>query len=348
MGATKTDVTSNAGSPQLFQARVRERDLDNFLVEELQSSTAFREWFLSRLSQSFAAPDDCELRLQKSPSRLLDARQTDVRVGWFDNLGELTACVLIESKVTEDFQPGQAEAYAEERDGYRVRLGHVRASAVIVAPVQKLSRLPHARHFDHAISVEEMIDALATRRRDEALCDELDARLAVRIEILESLCGKRSARGWIAATVPEKRSFALAYADLASAAVPLLSLRPSTDGRKAFTRIFEGLPIPHGFPRTVIRHEFGSNEKWKYVNLQIAGAADRATALLASGLIEGTRFSVVEAGKSLSIRVSVPGINPTHAFDEQEPKVRLGLEAVEELFVWFQKHRDEVAQIILE
>lgn len=30
----------------MFRDRVRERDLDHFLIEELHSSTQFREWFL--------------------------------------------------------------------------------------------------------------------------------------------------------------------------------------------------------------------------------------------------------------------------------------------------------------
>ncbi len=37
---------------QVFRDRVRERDLDNFLVEELRASNSFREWFLSHLPLS--------------------------------------------------------------------------------------------------------------------------------------------------------------------------------------------------------------------------------------------------------------------------------------------------------
>ncbi|PDT46654.1 hypothetical protein CO661_17240 [Sinorhizobium fredii] len=346
MDIDSADVTTNFGMSQTFQNRVRERDLDNFLVEELQASTVFQNWFLSRLSPAFTAPEECELRLEKSPARLQDARQTDVRVGWFNASDELVACVLIESKVTADFQPGQAEAYASERDGYRATLGQGSAAAVITAPAERLARLAHAQSFDHALAIEDIIDMLAGRRSNESLSEELDARLAARIALLEALCGKRPFGGWVPTTVAEKRSFALAYAELAREVVPHLTLRPSTDGPKALTRIFEGLPVSLGFPRTVIRHEFGSKEEWKYVNLQIAGAAEHAAAFRTGGLIEGTGFAILEAGKSLSVRVSVPGIDPTLAFDDEKSKVRLGLKAVDELAVWFREHQTEIERII--
>jgi len=78
----------------LFQDRVRERDLDNFLIEELHSSKDFRAWLVGRLAHAFDEPAGCEIRLQKSPPRLQDNRQTDVRIGWFDTAGMLRGCVL--------------------------------------------------------------------------------------------------------------------------------------------------------------------------------------------------------------------------------------------------------------
>ena len=67
-------------SEELFRDRVRERDLDNFLVEELHASPDFRNWLVSRLD-GLDPPAGCEVRLQKSPARLQDARQTDVQIG---------------------------------------------------------------------------------------------------------------------------------------------------------------------------------------------------------------------------------------------------------------------------
>lgn len=176
-------------SDDLFRDRVRERDLDNFLVEELHSSPGFRDWLLGRL-EGFDPPGGCEVRLQKSPTRLQDARQTDVQVGWFDGSGEIQARVLIESKVTADFQPGQVEAYAAETAAARAAHGPSRASSLLVAPEARLRTLSGAMSFDGRVSIEEIAEALEARR-DGELPAEIDARLSIRIQLLEALSGRR-------------------------------------------------------------------------------------------------------------------------------------------------------------
>ncbi|MER8522165.1 MULTISPECIES: hypothetical protein [unclassified Mesorhizobium] len=85
--------------------------------------------------------------LQKSPPRENDRRQTDVRIGWFDDDQTLRACVLIESKVTADFQAGQAQAYAAELAVLRERLGRKVATALLVAPAARLATLAHNGSF---------------------------------------------------------------------------------------------------------------------------------------------------------------------------------------------------------
>jgi hypothetical protein len=270
-------------SDELFRDRVRERDLDNFLVEELHASTAFRNWLLARLPDAFKPPAECEVSLQKSPARLQDSRQTDVQIGWFDAEGALLACVLIESKVTADFQPGQAEAYLAEVAAARVALGPGRATSLLVAPAARLATLRHASAFDAIVSIEDISDALEARRGD-GLSEELNARLSVRVQLLEALCGRRNASTWIRTTVPEKRDFAEAYAALALDRLPGLRVRPSTDGPKAITRIFEGLTLP-GLPVPKLRHEYGQRVQMKWVNAQFPGLVDKVPALRASGLL---------------------------------------------------------------
>ncbi len=76
-----------------YRDSVRERDLDNFLVEELSASSEFREWVLGKVTAAFIVPQDTEVRVRKSPPRNSnDGRQTDVQLGWFS--GEiLRSCV---------------------------------------------------------------------------------------------------------------------------------------------------------------------------------------------------------------------------------------------------------------
>lgn len=52
---------------ELFLDRVRKRDLDNFLVEELHASNRFRDWLLARLETAFVPPGVATIRVGKSP-----------------------------------------------------------------------------------------------------------------------------------------------------------------------------------------------------------------------------------------------------------------------------------------
>ena len=330
---------------QVFRDRVRERDLDNFLVEELRASDSFREWFLSHLPSLFDCPFNCEIRLHKSPQRIQDARQTDVRLGWF-NGENLRACVLIESKVTADFQPGQAEAYAQEVMALRAELGTNHACAVLIAPQAKMKTLQGASQFQARITIEELVDAL-TQRRLYGLADgELDARLAVRIELLEALAGKRLSTGWLPVTVESKRDFAKAYTELAKLVVPNLNVRPSSDGPKAITRFFDGINIPAQFPCPVnLKHEFGDGNGTKYANLQFSGQAGKYEQLRArSALFTGGLYPIA-SGKSLFVRIDTPSLRPVaEEFDGQREKIINGLEAVGRLADWFEQNSAELGR----
>lgn len=332
-------------SEQLFKDRVRERDLDNFLVEELHASPEFREWMLAQLEGTFDPPTGCEIKLQKSPTRLQDARQTDVQIGWFSPDEEIRARVLIESKVTADFQPGQVSAYVAEVAAARAVLGTSRAASVLVAPAGRMLTLAEATAFDACISIEDIAERLEARRGPD-IPTEVDARLAVRIQLLEALCGKRASAGWIANTLPEKRDFAEAYAALARERLPDLRVRPSTDGPKAITRIFEGLVLP-GLPVPKLRHEFGNGVAWKWVNAQFPGLVGRLDTLRASGLLAGTSYSAERAGESLAIRVATPGVDPLSPFETQRDAVLIGIDAIGVLATWLQANAEDLAVVLV-
>ncbi|MGO7039979.1 hypothetical protein ACCS60_16670 [Rhizobium acaciae] len=317
---------------EIFRDRVRERDLDNFLVEEIYASPRFLDWIVDRLQRRFIAPSSLTVRLQKSPPREADRRQTDVRVAWFDDDTGMHACVLIESKITADFQSGQAEAYASELSALRLRLGPTCAAAILVAPSAKLRSLTHDGCFDAEIPIEDIIEFLRERLQADDN-PEIVRRLEMRIQLLEALCGKRSAAGWVGATIAAKRDFADSYVLLASEIMPDLSVRPSTDGPRAITRIFEGLEI-EGLPDLSLRHEFGTAPGWKYANVLFRGMGARITALRANGLLSATHYTAEVAGKSLAIRVATPAVDPTRPFSEERQAVESGLLAIRDLVSW--------------
>jgi hypothetical protein len=330
----------------LFRDRVRERDLDNFLVEELHASDVFRDWLLARIEGVFAAPLAGTVRLGKSPQRLQDNRQTDVRVGWYDEEQQLTACILIESKVTADFQPGQAKSYAAELAQCRAALGERNASAVLVAPAAKLSLLAGREAFDDCIPIESIVDFLTTRINQDRLPAELRLRLEARVAMLEALCGKRAGAEWMPITIPEKRAFSDLYAHLASEVVPSLEVRASSDGPKAITKIFKGVQMPPGFPDFRIVHEFGSNVPTKYANIQFAGLSQLRDHLVQSGVLNGSDFFAEASGKTLSVRRPTPSIDPTAPFGPQREKVLEGLVAIRDLAAWLASNASRLMSVL--
>lgn len=327
-----------------YRDSVRERDLDNFLVEELSSSDEFRDWLLSRITSDFLPPDSGDIRVRKSPVRAnLDGRQTDVEIGWFLG-GDQQACVLLESKVADDFQTGQAESYLDEVQAQLRKLGPKRAAAVLVAPASKMASLQHSGAFAADVTIEEIIAFLENRLVDFEE-GELSRRLSVRIELLEALAGKRATSGWVASTVAEKKDFAFAYEQLASETLPDVKVRPSTDGPKATTRIFEGMHIL-ALPGMRLRHEFGKQEAWKYTNVQFPKRASQVGVLRSSALLKGTPYQVEIAGQSLSIRVRTPGVNPMRPFEEEKDKVEAGLIATRDLLAWIRANAVEIARLL--
>lgn len=330
----------------LFQDRVRERDLDNFLVEELQSSDDFRAWLLARVAGVFSPPAAQDVRLGKSPQRLQDNRQTDVRMGWFNDEDELTACVLIESKVTADFQVGQAESYAAELGEWRAALGAAGACAVLVAPAARLATLAGKEAFDDCLPIEEIVAFLQGRLKQPGLVAELSRRIEVRVALLEALCGKR-ASAWTAFSLPEKQEFTAQYVELARKIVPNLRVRETSDGPKAITKFFEGAKLPAAFPTMRIKHEFGQpGGGEKYVNLQFDGLAGSLDALVASGLANRPGLSVLTSGKSLFVRKATPGIDPRAPFDAQRRRVEEGLEGIREITAWVEAHAIEIKDVL--
>lgn len=333
----------------MFRDRVRERDLDHFLIEELHCSIDFRRWFLDRVGDTFVSPAQADIRAERAARRSGDARETDVRLSFLAQ-GNVLAEILIENKVTEDFQDGQAESYAREVELRRAELGETCVAAVLIGPEARLCTLFGATHFDCSISIEAISEFI--RARADAMSDnELKRRLTVKVELLDAIVGKRLTSRWIPATVQEKRDFGTRYEELARELVPSLRIRPSTDGPKALTRFFDHFPRQADFRcRVSLKHEFGSKVPIKYANLQFDGCAD-ALALLRTikGLFpeDGTIFPAA-SGKSLMIRIVTPGLIPEgDMFDEQREKVSEGLRAIGRLSEWLDQQGPQVRDLLV-
>ena len=332
----------------MFDERVRERDLDHFLLEELHASEGFRVWFLER--SGFKPPLHVSFRVERSPARVTDARQTDLRLGYFDGEGRLVGALLIENKVTDGFQDGQAESYAAEVVELRRTLGDANAAAVLVAPSSN-ALVVGDPNFAASILIEELAESLSGRLA--AVADaETRARLEVKVELLEALAGKRSGSRWNPSPIPEKRDFWAAYVALLAEACPTLRLRPSSHGKKATTLFFDGFPHQGAFPVTVnLKHELGKVEAWKYANLQFGGAGRLlpAFAVRTDLFPSGGPIFPAQGGESLMVRIRTPGITPSgESFEAERDKVLAGMSALNALCGWLAEHHAKVSELLFD
>jgi hypothetical protein len=228
---------------------VRERDLDHFLIEELQASSAFRSWFVGHLGEGFQIPVDALVRTERSPPRLTDNRQTDLRLAYYNPDGTIAAVVLVECKVADGFQEEQAEDYSREVVAWREQLGSARAASILAAP-RNNQRLTKRHHFDGFVAIDDMAVILKARR--DAVADgELRERLAIRADLLEALAGKRS-KQWNPQPVRERVMLAAIYDRVVRERLADFSVNSTTSGKRADDRFFGEFPGAYAFHGNVI------------------------------------------------------------------------------------------------
>ncbi|WP_395452489.1 hypothetical protein ACHMW5_04155 [Azospirillum melinis] len=187
--------------------------MDHLLLEELHASDRFMNWFLAQVP-GFQPSGHVASQVLRSPRRESDGRQTDLHVDFLGEAGSLRARLLIENKITDDFQNGQAESYRVEVAALRGRLGTGNAAAILVGP-------EHYRHksgaecFDAFVSLDAVLAVFRERLTELGATGlmEMGRRVEVKLDLLERLAGKKSSAGdvWQAPPVPAKREFSARY-----------------------------------------------------------------------------------------------------------------------------------------
>lgn len=344
------DNTTSAEGLRAFDDRVRERDLDHFLIEELQADPGLRALLLARVAHAFDPPDGADPEVRKW--RRKDGRETDVRVAYPDGSGDPPS-LLIENKITDGFQEGQPESYAAEVARIRYARGARAAAAVLVAP-RANAAVHGSPHFDASVALEDIADHLRGRLDGAGVTGEMRVRLQVRLELIEALCGKRAGSRWAPSPVAEVVGFAAFYDRLAREELPRLRPRPTVGGANAKTRFFDGFPRQRGFfPVAVqLKHEFGDRGKdggWKYANIEFDGMGHRLRAAQAARRLFPADGSIYPAagGKSLMFRSRTPAVVRDPAwFAAHRDEVAQGLRAVARLAAWLDENADEVRSLL--
>jgi hypothetical protein len=325
---------------------IRERDLDNFLIEELTASQPFREWFLERLKSCLDVPPYAKLTAGKNPKREAAGGQTDLSCVLWDGAGDELVHILIEDKIALGFQPAQPERYAEEVEAARQRLGHRGAAAVLIAPMSNKAVLDNPC-FDESIRIEEIIAHLKERRQilscaHDPLAEEMCGRLSARIDLLDALSKKRSYNGnWTPNPIAQRVDFIAQYRALASQLAPGFKTTDSSGGWKAKTILFT-VPRVHGLPIRNIRHDFRSG-----VSLVLSKAAGARNAVERTGLLPPAAVADTTPAGTLLIRLVTAPLDPTgERFQDQSAAVEAGIRAAIQLYGWASENARQLATVI--
>jgi transcriptional regulator with XRE-family HTH domain len=343
-GTAESNDTEN-GVVERTPNSVRERDLDNFLLEELRASPSFRDWFLEQLTHCLDVPSYADVKVGKNPAREVASGQTDIYLDLFDQDGHRLSRVLIESKVAGGFQPNQPERYAEEIKAARMSIGHRCAAAVLIASQTNKVVFDHPC-FDVSIRLEAVRDHLQARiptlDASNPLAAELRERLKARAGLLDALAGKQNYNGsWTPNPIPGRLDFFEQYRALAARLAPNFRPTGSSGGWKAQTILFT-VPQISGLNVKNIRHNFRSG-----VSLVLSKAAMAERQIIEAGILPpGAMMKSTHTG-TLLIRLRTPTINPSgNLFEAQREAIETGIQTAIDLYAWADNRADDLAPMI--
>ncbi len=311
----KLNFESRTMLSQPFISYVAERDVDLMLLEELNVSIAFREWFTSRFS---AEPTRWSVFLGAWHSVVhSELGESDLVCLLADSQGSRHA-LLIENKIDAPAQTDQCARY-RKRGEAGVRDGTWTSfQTVIVAPDSYLNSKVQPGDYDTQIKYEMLHDWFESGHLDHA-------RSKYRAKVLKSAI-EQQRRGYQHVPDPAVTAFWQGYWSLVQADYPHLAMRrPGQVAAGSDWPEFRNSALGKG-RKIVHKLQLG------VVDLQIDGASAKVDAIASvNARALGTEFSVVVTGKSAAVRVHVPAIDRCGSLLMQEVEVRRGLEAASRL-----------------
>jgi hypothetical protein len=288
--------------------KVRERDIDLLLLEQLCCSPEFVTWFFLQVTKR--RPSSLHL-LSAKHSVVGSLGQTDIEVVVADDSGR-EVVFLIENKVGRTKQPTQSERYEERRTTYSGRECHV----VLVAP-SRYATTSFVKGYESVVKLEDVFKWFQD--------NELDSiRKVFKIALLEQALvpipppgiGDFRKRYWSISQRDEYRDLKM----------------PEHGGNFHFHP--EGLP-----PRVRLVHKVVRGR----VEIVLKGKRNEFLALKrAVAEIPGHSFEVRAYPKSSAVSAQVSQLIREMNFDPQKEKVVEGLQEAVKLWEWFRGNKDAV------
>jgi hypothetical protein len=292
---------------QILKA-VSERDIDLLLLEELAVNPEFLSWWIKTTGAELKNIQPVQTSHSVTHPRL---GESDLVIT-FETGEEQVRALLIENKMTAPPQPDQGLRY-RQRGEEGIKEGHwVEFHTCLIAPERYVNSVEDVKEYDVRITYEQVRDWLNNHS---------NSRSAFRAQVVDQAI-TQSRRGYTPEVDERVTAFWKAYWDYSSKEFPELEM--AEPGPKPANSTWISLK-PESFPKgQLIKHKLQEGK----MDLQIDGAADQRdeieeqlTALL------GTDIQVVATGKSASVRIMVPSLDPFSNFRSQLEDVQQCLKA---------------------
>lgn len=275
---------------------VSERDVDLLILEEFIVSDSFSNWFVTTaLGQSITVSTVGAWHSVSDPvlgeSDLVYLYRPD---------SEETQAFLIENKIGAEAQPDQSIRY-QQRGVKGVELGYWSGfQTCIIAPKNYLEN--NDQVYDCEISYEQIVDYL---------CGQSDARSIYRATFLKEAIEKNR-RGYQACISENMTVFAEKYLSFVALNYPELNPEKPKPRAAGHTWI-HFYPLIHDSNTRIVHQIYGNKVKIIYL-----GQADRYYEISDKfGQVKDRKYAVKRSGKSVTVEVNCPDINPlTQNFED--------------------------------
>lgn len=311
---------------------LRERDIDLLLVEEFYSSESFRNWFIENTIGTRLFPSRfCGVW----HSVMHKTGESDLEVDFLDSDGKRLRA-LIENKINAEFQPKQALRYKERGEAYKNNEGDnlFRSSCdefytVVIAPEKYLNSHSECNEFDFNLAYEKLHgwfgNAPGIGERGIFKQKMIEAAIEQQCQGYQPQFNEVATQNW------------QLYYQWVQEIAPELGMRNPIQSKTSGT--FICVKPPKVFPKGLVIIHKTENRS---VDLQFPRKAktDREWEAFQekfSSFLD-SRMTIVKAGNSAAIRLSVSDIDITKDFNEQKGFVLEGILAAKELLHWAREH----------
>lgn len=295
---------------------ISERDVDLLILEEFTVSDCFSNWFVSTaLGQAIEVSTEGAWHSVSDPL----FGESDLVYIYKLHSG-CPQAFLIENKIDAQAQPEQSSRY-QQRGLKGIELGHWSSfQTCIIAPQHYLEN--NAEIYDCEISYEQIVDYFGYQS---------DARSLYRAAFLKEAIEKNR-RGYQACVSESMTLFAEKYLSFVASNHPELNPE-KTKPRAAGHSWIHFFPLKHE-PNTRIVHQIYGNK----VKIIYLGQANRYYEISDKfGHFQDRKFVVKKSGKSVTVEVNAPCINPLtqnfeDVFEQIKEAIAIALDLKERLY----------------